>query len=140
MPGIEVLSRTQRIIVRSDKSVSVVRAGPVGPRGFSGQQGLTGATGPQGPTGLTGPQGVIGPTGLTGATGPVGPSPIYGTLAARPTVASVGDKALYVVETTGVIYQVQNSVWVKIGGGVPKITVSVTAPLSPSPDDLWVVK
>lgn len=43
MTSIEVLSRTQRIIVSSTKAVSVVRAGPIGPRGFPGENagGLT---------------------------------------------------------------------------------------------------
>lgn len=36
---LKVVSRTQRIIVKSDKSVSIERAGPIGPAGPTGPQG-----------------------------------------------------------------------------------------------------
>ncbi len=39
MSVIEVLSRTQRIVVSSNKSVSVINAGPPGPRGWEGLPG-----------------------------------------------------------------------------------------------------
>ncbi len=45
MSGIQVLSRTQRIIVESPSSVSVVNAGPIGPRGLQGIPGLEGDPG-----------------------------------------------------------------------------------------------
>lgn len=45
MSGIEVLSRTQRIIVLPNTSVSIVKEGPPGP---PGDQGLTGPIGPPG--------------------------------------------------------------------------------------------
>lgn len=48
MPGIEVLSRTQRIIVLPNTSVSIVKQGPSGPPGPEG------ALGPPGPPGLDG--------------------------------------------------------------------------------------
>ncbi len=48
MSGIEVLSRTQRIIVLPNTSVSIVKEGPPGPRG---------------PEGLRGPQGLAGDDG-----------------------------------------------------------------------------
>lgn len=41
MSEIEVLSRTQRIIVDGKKSVSVVRAGPIGPPGPTGPPGVS---------------------------------------------------------------------------------------------------
>lgn len=53
MAGIEVLSRTQRIIVLPNTSVSIVKEGPEGPRGPQGIQGI---------------QGIRGITGLTGAS------------------------------------------------------------------------
>jgi hypothetical protein len=87
LSGIEVLSRTQRIIVLPNTSVSIVKEGPqgpqglvgpkglVGPQGIVGPQGVVGPNGPTGPTGdigLTGPQGLVGPIGDTGAIGPIG--------------------------------------------------------------------
>lgn len=48
MSGIEVLSRTQRIIVLPNTSVSIVKEGPTGPRGDVGPRG------PQGLAGLDG--------------------------------------------------------------------------------------
>lgn len=49
MPGIEVLSRTQRIIVLPNTSVSFVKQGPTGPQGPQGIPGIQGLTGPTGP-------------------------------------------------------------------------------------------
>ena len=51
MSTIEVLSRTQRIIVESPSSIRIVSAGPVGP------QGAKGDTGDPGPKGDKGDQG-----------------------------------------------------------------------------------
>lgn len=42
MNKIEVTSKTQRIVVGSNKAVSVVKAGPVGPAGLPGPQGASG--------------------------------------------------------------------------------------------------
>lgn len=64
--SIEVLSRTQKIIVHSPNSVSVINAGPVGPG--APDSVVPGPTGPTGPTGA----GATGATGVTGATGPTG--------------------------------------------------------------------
>jgi hypothetical protein len=72
MSGIEVLSRTQRIIVLPNTSVSIVKEGPQGPQGIIGPKGLVGPQGIVGPKGLTGPQGLVGPIGDTGAIGPIG--------------------------------------------------------------------
>lgn len=72
MSKVEILSRTQRIIVKSSASVNVVNtpysinlvnaltsvhivdAGPIGPRGLIGPEGLPGPIGPEGPPGPTG--------------------------------------------------------------------------------------
>ncbi len=66
MAGIEVLSRTQRIIVLPNTSVSLVKEGPTGP---PGRDGLQGARGPEGPKGLPGDPG--------GPPGPPGRTPVY---------------------------------------------------------------
>ncbi|MET0786842.1 MAG: hypothetical protein ABWY25_09065 [Paenisporosarcina sp.] len=64
MPEINVLSRTQRIIVEPlSKSVAVINAGPAGP-----------PNGPPGPMGPQGPQGAVGPQGPKGDKGDPGPS------------------------------------------------------------------
>lgn len=44
MSDIAVLSRTQRIIVNSNKSISIINAGPPGPRGLPGAQGIPGSS------------------------------------------------------------------------------------------------
>lgn len=60
--------------------------GPVGPRGYKGDQGDTGPRGPQGVKGDTGeigpagPKGDVGPQGPIGKTGPVGPKGQDGTV------------------------------------------------------------
>lgn len=54
MPGIEVLSKTQRIIVLPNTSVSIVKEGPTGPQGPIGPQGPVGPMGPEGPQGPPG--------------------------------------------------------------------------------------
>ncbi len=41
--GVTVLSRVQRIILEHSVSVSVINAGPIGPRGSSGPQGNSGS-------------------------------------------------------------------------------------------------
>lgn len=81
MSGIEVLSRTQRIIVLPHTSTSIVKEGPPGPRGIQGPVGPigpsrgpvgpAGADGPPGPQGIQGPVGSIGPTGAAGGGGNV---------------------------------------------------------------------
>jgi hypothetical protein len=52
-----------------DRSVTLGRGAPTGPRGKAGPKGPTGAIGPQGPIGAIGPQGAIGPTGPQGIAG-----------------------------------------------------------------------
>jgi len=77
--------------------------------GVPGPAGPTGPQGPQGPIGLTGPQGPAGPTGATGATGPTGPK------------GDTGDTGPSGTDYSG-----------------PNITVSSTAPASPSVGDVWI--
>ena len=78
MSTIEVLSRTQKIIVKSDRSIAIVNAGPIGPPGAigpegpPGEQGIQGSPGPQGAQGEVGPQGPQGDVGPTGSVGPEG--------------------------------------------------------------------
>ncbi len=48
MSGIEVLSRTQRVIILPNTSVSIVKEGPTGPAGSAGIQGPAGSAGSQG--------------------------------------------------------------------------------------------
>lgn len=73
MSDIEVVSRTHRIEVRSNRYVRIVNAGPPGPRGTSGP---TGDRGPQGLKGDTGEKGDKGDKGDTGDPGPVLPGMI----------------------------------------------------------------
>lgn len=42
MASIRVLSSTQKITVKSDRSISITNAGPPGPRGHQGQPGTPG--------------------------------------------------------------------------------------------------
>lgn len=83
MSIIEVLSKTQRIVVDSaEETVHIISAGPIGPGGPQGVKGDTGDTGPEGPQGEPGadstvpgpegPQGVKGDTGDEGPQGPIG--------------------------------------------------------------------
>jgi len=83
--SIEVLSRTQKIIVHSPNSVSVINAGPVGPG--APDSVVPGPTGPTGPTGA-GATGATGPTGVTGVTGPIGPTGPTGVGATGATGAT----------------------------------------------------
>jgi hypothetical protein len=60
---IKVIAQTQRVIVNHHPySVTVVAAGPIGPRGFSGDGEGGGGTGPQGPPGDSHIPVPIGPT------------------------------------------------------------------------------
>ena len=52
--------------------------GPVGPRGFNGENGRDGTNGRDGDQGATGCQGPAGPRGDTGPEGPRGPQGIQG--------------------------------------------------------------
>lgn len=81
MPGIEVLSRTQRIIVLPNTSTSLVKQGPTGPRGADGLIGQRGVDGPAGP---------IGPQGSTGVAGPQGTSVEFRALSSDPDQLVVG--------------------------------------------------
>lgn len=72
MSEIKVLSRTQRIVVDGNKSVSVVNAGPIGPGGPPGVEGLKGDKGDQGDEGVQGPQGIPGQQGPMGPVGEAG--------------------------------------------------------------------
>lgn len=79
---------------------------------ISGVPGPQGPAGPTGATGATGPQGPAGPTGPTGATGPQGP---------QGDVGATGPQGPAGTSYTG-----------------PKITVSDTAPSSPTVGDVWI--
>lgn len=68
MSGVEVVTRTQKIIVLPSTSASIVKQGPDGPPG------------PQGPPGPIGP-----PGGPPGPTGPMGPSVITAVVDEQPT-------------------------------------------------------
>lgn len=63
---VAVVSRTQKIVVYPDRSISIVSAGPVGPAGPIGLTGEQGEPGPQGEQGPQGPQGETGPPGPSG--------------------------------------------------------------------------
>lgn len=122
--------------------------GPVGATGATGPQGPAGSTGPQGPAGdtgpagadglsayevavaggfvgneaawlasLVGPQGDVGPAGPTGATGPSGATGPQGPAGADGATGATGPQG---------------------PAGDPGITVSATAPASPSVNDLWL--
>lgn len=110
--------------------------GPQGPAGNTGPQGPAGDTGPAGADGLSayevavaggfvgneaawlaslvGPQGDVGPAGPTGATGPSGATGPQGPAGADGATGPQGP------------------------AGDPGITVSATAPASPSVNDLWL--
>ncbi|MET0787497.1 MAG: hypothetical protein ABWY25_12425 [Paenisporosarcina sp.] len=69
MSEVNVISRTQKIIVDSpSKSVAIIYSGPVGPQGPPGEsgEGIPGPEGPEGPAGPTGPQGPEGDPGPAG--------------------------------------------------------------------------
>lgn len=83
--------------------------------GVPGPQGPAGPTGPTGPTGLTGPAGPKGDKGDTGAVGPQGIPGIDGPTGPTGPTGPAG--ASY----TG-----------------PKITVSSSAPSSPTTGDVWI--
>lgn len=102
----------------------------------------------RGPMGNPGAQGATGPAGATGAPG----STWYEGIGAPATTHNDGD--YYLDISTGDVYkQVTGSWGAKIGnikgpagatgatgatGGTVPITVSATAPASPSVNDLWI--
>lgn len=76
MSIIEMVSRTQQIVISPSEVVSVITSGPIGPGGPQGQvgpEGPQGEPGPQGDPGPQGPQGEVGPQGPEGPQGEVGP-------------------------------------------------------------------
>jgi hypothetical protein len=97
MSGIEVLSRTQRIIVLPNTSVSIVKEGPQGPQGIIGPKGLVGPqgiAGPQGPQGIVGSQGIAGPQGIVGPQGIIGPDGPQGLVGPGGPTGDTGDIGL----------------------------------------------
>lgn len=58
--------------------------------------------------------GITGAQGVQGIPGAVGPNPPYGTLAARPNVATVDERALYFATDDGSWYQRQGGAWVEV--------------------------
>jgi hypothetical protein len=105
-------------------SVWVEISGDQGIEGATGPTGPTGATGDIGPTGPTGADGYIGADGATGPTGPTGAQGIQGEVG--PTGA-----ASTVTGPTGAIGPTGPT------GPEAGVTVSDTAPVSPSNGDLW---
>lgn len=85
MSGIEVLSRTQRVIILPNTSTSIVRAGP---KGDPGPPGI-GVEGPAGPPGDPGPPGPPGEPGESTVT--PGSFLEYRALAAAPELIVTGD-------------------------------------------------
>lgn len=82
---------------------------------------IDGVPGPQGPAGPTGPTGPQGPAGSTGATGPAGPAGATGPQGPQGDVGATGPQGPAGTSYTG-----------------PKITVSDTAPSSPTVGDVWI--
>lgn len=116
--------------------------GATGPQGVPGNPGVDGATGPSGPTGVagatgetgaTGSQGPAGTAGATGATGPAGATTIDGISGLQAALDSKPNtNTLAVVATSGDYTDLVNA------PVVPTITVSDTAPSSPSVGDVWI--
>lgn len=102
MTTIEVLSRTQRVVVLPNTSVSIVKVGPTGPIGPIGVQGPPGPQGTIGPEGPTGPIGPTGPQGEVGPEGPPGPTVILITSKAGTTYTLMLEDAGTEVEFTSV--------------------------------------
>jgi hypothetical protein len=95
--------------------------GPQGPAGPTGPTGATGATGPQGPAGSTGATGATGSQGPKGDTGNTGATGAAGATGSQGPKGDTGDTGPAGASYTG-----------------PKITVSTTAPSTPSVGDVWI--
>lgn len=107
--------------------------GPAGPQGATGAAGATGDTGAPGSQGLPGPQGIQGVPGSAGAIGPAGPAGAAGATGAAGPAGPTG--------ATGPVGPAGATGATGPAGapGAPGslVTVSDTAPASPSPADLW---
>lgn len=88
---------------------------------IEGVPGPQGPQGPQGPAGPQGPKGDIGNTGATGAQGPQGPQGPAGPTGNTGATGAQGPQGPAGTSYTG-----------------PKITVSNTAPSSPTVGDVWI--
>jgi hypothetical protein len=115
--------------------------GEVGPQGETGPAGAdstvpgpTGPTGPQGPQGIQGeqgPQGIqgeVGPAGGLGPAGPTGPAGADGTTGIG--VPAGGTAGQVLTKTSATDYA---TTWAD-----QQITVSATAPASPTLNQLWL--
>lgn len=101
MTGIEVLSKTQRVIVLPHTSVSIVKEGPTGP------------SGPQGPIGPPGPKGLDGDTVASNLYVPIDGEPTtVDTAVDFSTVPTVNGQPLEIltVPDTGTQTSIANSV------------------------------
>ncbi len=119
MSGIEVLSRTQRVIVLPNTSVSIVKEGPTGLTGLQGIQGDQGLPGIQGDQGLPGIQG---DQGLPGSYAEDGP-------AETASLRTLGNDAQQAAPGTQTV-----------GHPHAKITVSTVAPTASDgvDGDIWI--
>jgi hypothetical protein len=125
--------------------------GPQGPTGPQGPQGVQGDAGPTGPQGPQGPQGAQGDAGSTGPQGPTGPSGANAELfVTQNSAGSITSNTINFVNTSTVTIETSNNngvinvAFTSIGGGGgggdgnANLTVSITAPLTPRPNqDLW---
>jgi hypothetical protein len=121
-------------------------AGPQGPQGTAGTTGATGPQGPAGPTGLTGPQGPTGNTGPAGSTGPAGATGATGAAGAAATIAvgtvttgAPGTAATVTNSgtTSSAVFDFQIPRGDPGSGTGASVTVSDTAPSTPTSGDLW---
>lgn len=98
--------------------------GPAGPQGDPGPQGIPGAQGDPGPQGIPGVKGDTGDTGPAGADGDPGPG-----------VAAGGTTDQLLAKNSNADYDTK---WIDAPeGGGASVTISDTAPVSPSAGDLW---
>lgn len=82
---------------------------------------IEGVPGPQGPAGPTGPTGATGPQGATGSQGPQGTTGNTGAQGPQGVTGSQGPQGIPGTSYSG-----------------PTITVSTTAPSSPTTGDIWI--
>lgn len=112
--------------------------GATGPAGTSGNTGATGSPGAAGTQGATGPQGNIGLTGATGAQGiqgNVGADGATGATGVQGIQGNVGATGL--TGATGIQGNVGATGLTGATGPVYTISVSDTAPVSPTSGNLW---
>jgi collagen type VII alpha len=109
-------------------------AGATGPAGATGA-GSTGATGPIGATGIQGNIGETGATGPTGATGTPGNAGDPGATGATGPQGNIGD--IGATGITGATGPQGNIGATGATGLAYTVSISETAPVSPTPGSLW---